>query len=210
MFERYTEPARRALFFARYECTQLGAVSIDSEHILLGVARQTQGPVAKILAGAGVSLKSVGAEVADRVTVRPKTSPSVEIPFSPEVKHALHVAADEADRLGHQHIGTEHLVLGLLDAPRSVAGSILKNHGLTIDEFRKTIANLSPAELLGAASSAQPDISISPQIDDLSHHIDQIRVLVEQLANVVRGNVDAEALVDRIQATLEQMRQPLR
>src|SRR5690348_820062 len=114
MFERYTESARRALFFSRYEASQFGSLYIGTEHLLLGLLRESKGALAKILTDANVSSEQVRTEFAGRLSSAQKLSTSVEIPFDDHAKRALSAAAEEADRLLHNDIGGEHLLLGLL------------------------------------------------------------------------------------------------
>ena len=142
MFERYTERARRVLFFARYEASRLGSLSIESEHLLLGLIREGKGLVSRIFARSHLSLENIRREIEGRTAFREKVSQSVEIPFSPEVKRTLGHAADEADRLLHQHIGTEHLLLGLLREERSVAATVLKEKGMRLETVRDDIVQL--------------------------------------------------------------------
>src|SRR5574339_283205 len=114
MFERYTERARRVLFFARYEASQLGSISIETEHLLLGLIREGKGLTSRIFARSHLSLESIRKEIEGRTVFREKVSTSVEIPFSAETKRVLQFAAEEADRLLHNYIGTEHLLLGIV------------------------------------------------------------------------------------------------
>src|SRR5882724_12710235 len=114
MFERYTEEARRALFYARFETTQRGGTSIESEHLLVGLIRETRGPVNAILAHFQVTPQTVLREIEARVPLQERVPASVEIPFSPEVLRALTNTEEEADRLRHLHIGPQHLFLALL------------------------------------------------------------------------------------------------
>ena len=139
MFERFTERARRALFFARYEASQLGSTSIDTEHLLLGLIRESKGLTTRLFADAGIALDEVRDEVLRRVPAQPKTPTSVEIPFSAAAKRVLQHAAQEADRLSHDYIGTEHLLLGLLREQGSVAADVLTSRGLRLDRVRERI-----------------------------------------------------------------------
>ena len=118
MFERYTERARRVLFFARYEASQLGSISIETEHLLLGLIREGKGLTSRIFARSHLSLENIRKEIEGRTVFREKVSTSVEIPFSAETKRVLQFAAEEADRLLHNYIGTEHLLLGILREER--------------------------------------------------------------------------------------------
>ena len=140
MSERYTEDARRALFFARHEASQLGVQSIATEHLLLGLLRETKGLTGRLLAPCRI--KELRNEIAARLEPREKFPTSVEIPFSPETRNVLQFAVQEADRLLHREIGTEHLLLGLLREERSVAGTILVDRGMRLESVREQVANL--------------------------------------------------------------------
>jgi ATP-dependent Clp protease ATP-binding subunit ClpC len=142
MFERYTERARRVLFFARYEASQLGSVSIETEHLLLGLIREGKGLTSRIFARSHLSLENIRKEIEGRTVFREKVSTSVEIPFSAETKRVLGCAAEEADRLLHNYIGTEHLLLGILREERSVAASILMEKGMRLHTVREDIFQL--------------------------------------------------------------------
>ena len=99
MFERFTERARRVLFFARYEASQLGSMDIDTEHLLLGLIRECKGLTNRLFAEAGIALDDIRDEVLRRAAVRTKLSTSVEIPFSAATKRVLLHTEQEADRL---------------------------------------------------------------------------------------------------------------
>jgi ATP-dependent Clp protease ATP-binding subunit ClpC len=142
MFERYTERARRVLFFARYEASQLGSISIETEHLLLGLIREGKGLTSRIFSRSHLSLESIRKEVESRAVYREKVSTSVEIPFSAETKRVLQYAAEEADRLLHNYIGTEHLLLGILREERSVAAIILMDKGMRLHQVREDIVQL--------------------------------------------------------------------
>ena len=142
MFERYTERARRVLFFARYEASQLGSISIETEHLLLGLIREGKGLTSRIFARSHLSLENIRKDIEGRTVFREKVSTSVEIPFSAETKRVLQYAAEEADRLLHNYIGTEHLLLGILREERSVAATILMEKGMRLQQVREDIVQL--------------------------------------------------------------------
>ena len=142
MFERYTERARRVLFFARYEASQLGSISIETEHLLLGLIREGKGLTSRIFARSHLSLESIRKEIEGRTVFREKVSTSVEIPFSTETKRVLQYSAEEADRLLHNYIGTEHLLLGILREDRSLGASILTERGMRLNTVREDIVQL--------------------------------------------------------------------
>jgi ATP-dependent Clp protease ATP-binding subunit ClpC len=111
MFERYTEKARRIIFFARYEASQFGSPLIETEHLLLGIIREDKALTNRFLRAHVASIRQ---QVESQATMRAKVSTSVDLPLSNESKRVLAYAAEEAERLGHKHIGPEHLFLGLL------------------------------------------------------------------------------------------------
>src|SRR5688500_10831308 len=190
MFGRYSESARRALFFARYEVSHLGATELGTEHLLLGLMRESQGPVARIMAAAHVSFDRLRREIEGRSAFRERTATSVEIPLGAETQRALQFAAEEADRLSHSYIGTEHLLLGLLRDETSLAASILIRHGLRPDDVRNDLLKL-------LAEPPSPSIPSAPV--DVSEQIDRITHLVERLARMASDRSEARALADRIQ-----------
>ena len=141
MFERYTERARRVLFFARYEASQLGSTAISSEHLLLGLFRDGTGMTSRIFETAGLDSLAVHFEVGNAAADRPRIATSVEIPIGADAKAALRHAAEEADGLRHSHIESEHLLLGLLHQPDSAAGAILTRAGLRLEAVRESIVS---------------------------------------------------------------------
>jgi enamine deaminase RidA (YjgF/YER057c/UK114 family) len=139
MFERFTEEARRALFFARYEASELGSLSIEPEHLLLGLIREGKALTSRISARSPLPLEGIRKEIEGRTAFREKVSKSVEILFSTETKRVLQYASQEADRLLHNDIGPEHLLLGILREEPSVAASILVANGLHLDTVREDV-----------------------------------------------------------------------
>ena len=139
MFERYTERARRTLFFSRYEASQYGNVSILPEHVLLGLIRESKGPIARIFAAAGLPLEDVRAYV-ERIRAAESIPVSVEIPFAESTKHLLLHAAEEADALSHSSIAAPHLLLGLLRLDSEPLVAYLTEHGVTLASTREHVA----------------------------------------------------------------------
>jgi ATP-dependent Clp protease ATP-binding subunit ClpC len=140
MFERYTEFARRSLFFARYKASALGGAAITPEHLLLGVLRQPRhGVAAHILARAAVDEASLQGEITKACGAAESVPASFEIPFSETAKRILYRAAEEADALGHESIGPEHLVLAVLSEGTSDAARILIDRGVGTEGVRDYI-----------------------------------------------------------------------
>src|SRR5947207_2376242 len=146
MFERYTEKARRVIFFARYEASQFGAPAIEPEHLLLGLMREDKTLAGRFFPRAQITIESIRREIEGRTILRERIPTSVELPLAPETKRVLHFSHDESDRLQHRHIGTEHLLLGLLREERSMAAQILFERGLRLAAVRDEIARQSGAD----------------------------------------------------------------
>lgn len=146
MFERYTEKARRVIFFARYEASQFGAPAIEPEHLLLGLMREDKTLAGRFFPRAQLTIESIRKEIEGRTLLREKISTSVELPLAPETKRVLAYSHEESDRLQHRHIGTEHLLLGLLREERSMAAEILYERGLRLHSVREEIARQSGAD----------------------------------------------------------------
>src|SRR5262245_8699651 len=142
MFEKFTEKAKRILFLARYEASQQGSKVIGTEHILLGLLKEGEETTRELFTRANVSMDLLQAELERRNPPREKLSTSVEIPFSEETKKALQFAEEEAERLMHPHIGTEHLLLGVLRLEDSVAGRMLAERGLRLFAVREDAVNI--------------------------------------------------------------------
>ncbi|HET9165082.1 MAG TPA: Clp protease N-terminal domain-containing protein, partial [Candidatus Angelobacter sp.] len=139
MFERYTEKARRVIFFARYEASQFGSPYIETEHLLLGLLREDKALTNRFLRGHD-QVEGIRKQIEDHTVVREKVSTSVDLPLSSEGKRVLGYAADEAEQLSHKHIGTEHLLLGLLREEASFAARILNEHGIRLSDMREQLA----------------------------------------------------------------------
>jgi ATP-dependent Clp protease ATP-binding subunit ClpC len=140
MFEKYTEKARRVIFFARYEASQFGSPFIETEHLLLGLIREDKNLTTRFFPKPSASIDSIRKEIEGRTTVREKVSTSVDLPFSDETKRVLNAAAEESERLAHKHIGTEHMLLGLLREEKSIAAELLRERGLRLGMVREEIA----------------------------------------------------------------------
>jgi hypothetical protein len=146
MFERYTEKARRAIFFARYESSQYGSPYIETEHLLLGLLRENKSLHRWL---PKTTPEAIRRQVDDQSSGRPRTSTSVDLPLSPDSKRVLKHAMEEADALSHKHIGTEHLFLGLLDEKGCRADKLLREAGADPDGIRAELAkSAGPLEIL--------------------------------------------------------------
>ena len=198
MFERYTERARRVLFFARYEASQLGSISIETEHLLLGLIREGKGLTSRLFSRSHISLESIRKEIEGRTIFREKVSTSVEIPFSTETKRVLQQASEEADRLLHNYIGTEHLLLGLLREDRSVASSILSEKGMRLNSVREdivqllnektTLSRVKETPLLAEFSRDLSDLAMKNELDPLVGRTVELERMQQVLCRRTKNN----------------------
>jgi ClpA/ClpB-like protein len=138
MFERYTEKARRTIFFARYEASQFGSSYIETEHLLLGLLREDK-TLADRLLRSQAAVEFIRKQIEGHTTMREKVSTSLDLPLSSDCKRVLAYGAEEAERLHHEHISTEHLFLGLLREEKSFAAQILRERGLNLDLVREQV-----------------------------------------------------------------------
>jgi ATP-dependent Clp protease ATP-binding subunit ClpA len=209
MFERYTESARKVLFFARYETSASGGLAIESEHLLVGLLREPGPIVRRLFVSERLSIEPVRRQIEREARSREKVPTSVEIPFSAETKTILEYTAEEADSLGHAYIGTEHILLAILRLPESIAGSILTDHGLRLHTARQDVAALI-ADMARPKSDAtadpDPPAPTVPPSDvdplDITSHIDRIQQIVEQLRVTLPYPHEAHELVHLLQMEL--------
>jgi ATP-dependent Clp protease ATP-binding subunit ClpA len=151
MFERYTEKARRAVFFARYEASQLGSPFIGAEHILLGVLREN---LHLLETDASIDLESVRSMFASKMPDS-RVATSTDLPLGGASRRILGYAAEEANRMKRHYIGCEHLLLGLLREKKSFAAKFLEQKGLRLDKVRTDFAQMPDHDVLGPRTSSE-------------------------------------------------------
>lgn len=145
MWQRFTERARFAILLAQEDATNLKAHEVDVHHILLGLLRESEGYAAIVLQKAGISPEGV------RQAILAKAPPSTQAPghtpeLTPRAKRVLERSSDEAHRFGHEHIGTEHMLLAVIGTQDDVAAAILRDAGITLEDARQLVATyLEPA-----------------------------------------------------------------
>ena len=147
MFNRFTERARKVIILAKEEARRFNHDYIGTEHILLGLIREGEGVAAAVLEKLGLDLQTIRLEVEKVVQPGPATQILGDIPFTPRAKKALELAAEEARSLGHNYIGTEHILLGIIREGESVASQVLLNLGLDLERVKNEIMSV-----LGAAT----------------------------------------------------------
>ena len=189
MFERYTEKARRVIFFARYVASQFGSPYIETEHLLLGLLREDKALTNRFLRS-HASVESIRKQIEGHTTIREKVSTSVDLPLSNECKRVLAYAAEEAERLSHKHIGTEHLLLGLLREEKCFAAEILHERGLKLIAIREELARATQEK----APSAQQRNRESSLLAEFSRDLTQA-AMDTQLDPLVGRDTELERVI---------------
>ena len=211
MFERFTEPARRVLFFSRAEATAHGQLAIAPEHLLLGMLRERGGRVHDVLSGAQVLPERLRSDVEGAPIERASVDDAVEIPFSPPTKAVLQYAAEEADRLGNAEIAPEHLLLGVLREDTSPAASTLKRHGLHLGDARMTVMRLRQQASLTSADDLQALHEIRERMESAENALEPgpiIAIMADDVVFMVpneptqEGRVQCAAFIGGILADL--------
>jgi ATP-dependent Clp protease ATP-binding subunit ClpC len=205
MFERFTERARRVVVLAQEEARMLNHNYIGTEHILLGLAREGEGVAARALESLGVSLEAVRQQV-EEIIGRGQEAPSGHIPFTPRAKKVLELSLREAQQLGHNYIGTEHILLGLIREGSGVAAQVLVKLGADLNRARQRVVQLLHGYQGEDVTGEGLPLSDDPpsQVDSLDRRLAAIERWVglrpdlddldQEIARVRR---DKEAAIDR-------------
>lgn len=161
MFERFTERARKVIILAREEAIRLGHNFVGTEHLLLGLIREGDGLAIAILKKLNANLAALKAEVEKIVSIGSEVSHGGEIPFTPQAKKVLEYAISEARSMGHNYIGTEHLLLGLIREGEGIASLVLRDFGMNV-----SAAKAQAQELLGEQASKATTSARTPALDE--------------------------------------------
>jgi ATP-dependent Clp protease ATP-binding subunit ClpC len=209
MFERFTDRARRVVVLAQEEARRLHHNYIGTEHILLGLIHEGEGVAAKALDSLGISLDAVRQQV-EEIIGRGQQAPSGHIPFTPRAKKVLELSLRESLQLGHDHIGTEHILLGLLREGDGVAAQVLVRLGADLNLVRQQVIQLlhgRQGKEPGSARSTAGELRLLPAVKARLEAVEQ-RVgtgpdtsdLDEQIARVCREKESAVDAQDYEQA----------
>ncbi|MBE3595321.1 MAG: ATP-dependent Clp protease ATP-binding subunit [Candidatus Carbobacillus altaicus] len=170
MFGRFTERAQRVLSLAQEEAVRLGHNSIGTEHILLGLIREGEGIAAKALMNLGLSLEKIQEEV-ETLIGRGQEKP-LNTPYTPRAKKVIELSFDEARKLGHTYVGTEHILLGLIREGEGVAARVLNNLGVSLNKARQQVLQLlGNSEVLTSASTGGQKSAGTPTLDSLARDL---------------------------------------
>ena len=172
MFERFTEKAIKVIMLAQEEARRLGHNFVGTEQILLGLIGEGTGVAAKVLKSMGVNLKDARIEV-EKIIGRGSGFVAVEIPFTPRAKRVLELSLEEARQLGHNYIGTEHLLLGLIREGEGVAARVLENLGVDLSKVRTQVIRMlgETAEVTQGGSSSRTK---TPTLDEFGSNLTQM------------------------------------
>ncbi len=170
MFERFTERARRVIILAQEEAKRLNHSAVGTEHILLGIIREGEGVASKVLESLNISPERVRAEIEGAIG-RGERAPHEEVAFTPRAKKVLELALDEARRLGHNYIGTEHLLLGLIREGEGVAARVLEAMGADLDRVRAQVVYLLGEE---GTTSYTKQASKTPTLDEFGRDLTKL------------------------------------
>ncbi|MCT7950744.1 ATP-dependent Clp protease ATP-binding subunit [Ancylothrix sp. C2] len=172
MFERFTEKAIKVIMLAQEEARRLGHNFVGTEQILLGLIGEGTGVAAKVLKSMGVNLKDARIEV-EKIIGRGSGFVAVEIPFTPRAKRVLELSLEEARQLGHNYIGTEHLLLGLIREGEGVAARVLENLGVDLSKVRTQVIRML-GETAEATIGAPAGRTKTPTLDEFGSNLTQM------------------------------------
>ncbi len=173
MFERFTEKAIKVIMLAQEEARRLGHNFVGTEQILLGLIGEGTGVAAKVLKSMGVNLKDARIEV-EKIIGRGSGFVAVEIPFTPRAKRVLELSLEEARQLGHNYIGTEHLLLGLIREGEGVAARVLENLGVDLSKVRTQVIRQLGETAEVAAGGGTPGRTKTPTLDEFGSNLTQL------------------------------------
>ncbi len=192
MFNKFTERARKVILLAKEEAKRFNHDYIGTEHILLGLIREGEGVAAAVLQKLGLSPEKIRLEVEKLVQSGPSTMVSGDIPFTPKAKKVIELAMEEARSLGHNYIGTEHLLLGLIREGEGVASQVLMNLGLDLNRVRNEVITLlgssGPAPATGGGGVGGSSKTKTPALDAFGR--DLTRLAQEGKLDPVIGRKD--------------------
>jgi len=173
MFERFTEKAIKVIMLAQEEARRLGHNFVGTEQILLGLIGEGTGIAAKVLKSMGVNLKDARIEV-EKIIGRGSGFVAVEIPFTPRAKRVLELSLEEARQLGHNYIGTEHLLLGLIREGEGVAARVLENLGVDLSKVRTQVIRMLGETAEVTAGGASSSRTKTPTLDEFGTNLTQL------------------------------------
>jgi ATP-dependent Clp protease ATP-binding subunit ClpC len=178
MWQRFTERARKVVFYAQEEAQKFGEGYVSTEHLLLGLVRESDSVAARVLDKLGVSLNRVRAEV-EKQLPRGDARPNQDMTLTPRAKRVIDLAYDEARNLNNNYIGTEHLLLGLIREGDGLAGRVLAKLGVELEKARREVMSLQDNDTQGKSSSSSSSRSSSSSSSSTGGRSTQTQTLDE-------------------------------
>jgi ATP-dependent Clp protease ATP-binding subunit ClpA len=198
MFQRFTDRARRVVVLAQDEARRLGHNYIGTEHLLLGLIREGEGVAAKALEALGISLDTVRQQV-EQIIGQGQQAPSGHIPFTPRAKKVLELSLRESQQMGHNYIGTEHILLGLIHPGDGVARQVLVKLGADPNHVRQQVIRLlqehSAEESVSARSAAQ-ELRLLPAVKSRLEAAEQRLTTIEQRVGTGPDTSDLDGQIE--------------
>jgi ATP-dependent Clp protease ATP-binding subunit ClpA len=205
MYEQFTDRARKVMQLANQEAQRFNHEYIGTEHILLGLVKEGSGVGAEVLKRLGIDLRKVRLEV-EKITVSGQGPfPTDKLPSTPRAKKVIEFAINKARGLNHNHVGTEHLLLGLLDEKEGVAAQVLFSLGVSVDRVRREVLQLpsNPPEGKGEdPGPAMPHFQLAGKTD-YNRLTEQVRRMI-RVANEEGTRIDPAAVLSRLPEDVKQ------
>jgi hypothetical protein len=205
MFQRFTDRARTVVVLAQDEARRLDHNYIGTEHLLLGLIREGEGVAAKALEALGISLDSVRQQV-EQIIGRGQQAPSGHIPFTPRAKKVLELSLRESQQLGHNYIGTEHILLGVIHPSDGVARQVLVKLGADPNRVRQQVIRLlqehSAEESVSARSAAQ-ELRLLPAVKSRLEAAEQRLTAIEQRVGTGPDTGDLDQQIEIVRTEKE-------
>ena len=201
MFERFTEKARRVVVYAQEEARMLNQNYIGTEHLLLGLIREEEGVAARAIKNLNISLEDVRTQI-EEIIGRGTSTPSAHIPFTPRAKKVLELSLRESLQLGHNYIGTEHILLGLIREGEGIAARVMLNLGGDLDKVRNQVIELlsgyySGAETTGGAGGKKASFAKAGLLDEYGRNLTHLA-----LENKLDPVIGREKEIERVMQIL--------
>jgi len=200
MLQRFTDQARRVVDLAQEEAKRLNHGYIGTEHILLGLIHEGEGVAAKALELLGISLDAVREQV-EEIIGQGQQAPSGHIPFTPRAKKVLELSLRESQKLGHNYIGTEHILLGLLREGHGVAAQVLEKLGANLDRVRHLVIQLVHGHLAEEplwSGAVVRERTLLPGIAARMEAVEQRVATIEQQMGTGLDTRDLDEQIDRV------------
>src|SRR6185295_18583623 len=192
MFDRFTDRAKKVMNLARQEAQRFNHEYLGTEHILLGLVQEGSGVAANVLKNMNIELAKIRGEVEKIVKTGPSMVTMGQLPFTPRAKKVLELSMEEAANLGHNYIGTEHLLLGLIKENEGIAAQVLMNLGVKLEDVREEVLDFLGADREEEEEEEQPASEPAQQTTNAKSKTPALDSFGRDLTELAReGKLDA-------------------